>query len=373
MNINDYNKVIDRLSPSAECRNEVLNMKKQRKNIKLNKKGIAVIVAAAVAACGGTAVYAAEKLGAFDRVNKTLEETIVLSDGTELEKDKFAELDYNQISDSAQVFTEPISFEGEEFSISIESVYCDGNTVMLGLTGSLNNGNPNGFEYIKFRPVLKINDKVYSDNSDIYREVMMARGNFYLAEGTTNSFVGHFQITLDEKHKITEPESMTFSLKDFVPNSEIYGIPTENSAKLKDEFSVRFTVTPDESQIRHINHTFTDSEGYSVTIFDISPVAMELQCFETNEEIAERIPYIKNHSDSKVFAVFTDGNGKELESIGMREPKKREDGTFASFRQPPTSDIINIKYYDFTQASEKDEYVVIHEMTIDLENLTVVE
>ena len=60
-------------------------------------------------------------------------------------------------------------------------------------------------------------------------------------------------------------------------------------------------------------------------------------------------------------------------STGMREPKKREDGTFASFRQPPTSDIINIKYYDFTQASEKDEYVVIHEMTIDLENLTVVE
>lgn len=378
MKINDYNKVIDRLSPSAECRNEVLNMKKQRKNIKLNKKGIAAIIAVAVAACGGTAVYAAEKLGAFDKINSILENTQVMPDGTELKKDKLAELDYNRISDSAQVFTEPISFEGEEISISIESVYCDGNTVMLGLTGSLNNGNPNGFEYIKFRPVLKINDKVYSDNSDIYREVMMARGNFYLAEGTTNSFVGHFQITLDENHKITEPESMTFSLKDFVPNSEIYGIPTENSSKLEDEFSVRFTVTPDESQIRHINHTFTDSEGYSVTIFDISPVAMEMQCFETNEEIAERNPYIKEYFEQngvypKILAVYTDRNGKELEVIGMREPLKREDGTFASFRQPPTSDIINIKYYDCSKIDENGEYLFVHEMTIDLENLTVVE
>ena len=100
---------------------------------------------------------------------------------------------------------------------------------------------------------------------------------------------------------------------------------------------------------------------------------MELQCFETNEEIAERIPYIKNYSDSKVIAVFTDGNGKELESISMREPKKREDCTFASFRQPPTSDIINIKYYDVYHPDENGEPAFIHEMTIDLKNLTVIE
>ena len=150
MNINDYKKVTDRLSPSAECRNEVLNMKKkQKKNIKLSRKGIAVIIAAAVTACGGTAVYAAEKLGAFDRMNKTLEETIVLSDGTELEKDKFAELDYNQIAQTAQTFTKPISFEGEDISITIESVYCDGYTVILGLTGSLKNGNPEGYEDVQ--------------------------------------------------------------------------------------------------------------------------------------------------------------------------------------------------------------------------------
>ena len=68
MNINDYNKVIDRLSPSAECRNEVLNMKKKQKNIKLNRKGIAVIIAVAVAACGGTAVYAAEKISSFKKL-----------------------------------------------------------------------------------------------------------------------------------------------------------------------------------------------------------------------------------------------------------------------------------------------------------------
>lgn len=373
MNINDYNKVIDRLSPSAECRNEVLNMKKKQKNIKLNRKGIAVIIAVAVAACGGTAVYAAERLGAFDRVNKTLEETIVLSDGTELEKDKFAELDYNQIAQTAQTFTKPISFEGKDISITIESVYCDGYTVILGLTGSLNNGNPEGYEYIPFRPVIKLNDKVYSDNFNIYKGVLMAKGKLYLDEGTENSFAGQFQFTFDEKNKISETTDIIFTLKEFIPNSEIYGSVHEDMPMLEDEFSACFTVTPDESLTRNINHTFTDSEGYSVTIFDISPVAMLEQCFNTKEEIAERNPYIKNHSDSKVFAVYTDGNGKELEVIGMHHPLYRKDGNLASFRQPPTSDIINIKYYDAYHPDENGEPAFIHEMTIDLENLTVIE
>lgn len=374
MNINDYKKVTDRLSPSAECRNEVLNMKKkQKKNIKLSRKGIAVIIAAAVTACGGTAVYAAEKLGAFDRMNKTLEETIVLSDGTELEKDKFAELDYNQIAQTAQTFTKPISFEGEDISITIESVYCDGYTVILGLTGSLKNGNPEGYEYIPFRPVIKLNDKVYSDDFNISKGVLMAKGKLYLDEETENSFAGQFQFTFDEKNKIAEPVDITFTLKEFIPNSEIYGSVYKDMPTLKDEFSVCFNVAPDESLTRRINHTFTDSEGYSVTIFDITPVAMLEQCFSSAEEIAERNPYIKNQSDSKVFAVYTDGNGKELEVIGMHHPLYREDGTFASFRQPPTSDIINIKYYDAYHPDENGEPAFIHEMTIDLENLAVIE
>ncbi|MBR5514072.1 MAG: hypothetical protein IKV85_08840 [Ruminococcus sp.] len=374
MNINDYKKVTDRLSPSAECRNEVLNMKKkQRKNIKLSRKGFAAIIAVAVAACGGTAVYAAEKLGAFDRVNKTLEEKIILSDGTELEKDKFAELDYNQIAQTAQTFTKPISFVGEDVSITIESVYCDGYTVILGLTGSLNNGNPEDYEYIPFRPVIKVNDKVYSDDFNISKGVLMAKGKLYLEKGTENSFAGQFQFTFDEKHKIAEPVDITFSLKEFIPNSEIYGSVYENMPKLKDEFSVCFNVSPDESLTRHINHTFTDSEGYSVTIFDISPVAMLEQCFNSAEEMAERNPYVKNHSNSKVFALYTDGNGKELEVIGMHHPLYREDGTLASFRQPPTSDTINIKYYDANHPDENGEPTFIHEMTIDLKNLTVIE
>ena len=57
----------------------------------------------------------------------------------------------------------------------------------------------------------------------------------------------------------------------------------------------------------------------------------------------------------------------------MHHPLYREDGTLASFRQPPTSDIINIKYYDANHPDENGESTFIHEMTIDLENLTVIE
>lgn len=378
MNINDYNKVIDRLSPSAECRNEVLNMKKKQKNIKLNRKGIAVLIAAAVAACGGTAVYAAEKLGAFDRVSNTLEDTQVLSNGVEIKKDKFEEHDFNAISQGSQSFTKPISFEGENVSITIESVYCDGNTLILGLTGSLNNGNPEGYEYMQFRPVVEINGDVYSDNFNIYEGVLISKGMFYLDEGTENSFAGQFLFTFDEEYKITEPTDVTFSLMDFIPNNEYYGAAYNRKSELEDKFSVCFNVAPDESLVRHINHTFTDSEGYSVTIFDITPAGVQVQSFETDEEIAERNPYIKSFADSsglppKVYDIWTDGNGKELEGIGTYGPLHREDGTLASFRQPPTSDIINIKYYDANHPDENGEPAFIHEMTIDLENLTVVE
>lgn len=376
MNINDYNKVTDRLTPSERCRNEVLNMNKRRKkHIKLNKRGIAAVVATAIAACGGTVVFAADKLGIFDRLSNNLSGSYVDERGNEWKKDKYEHHDFEEINKAAQTFTSPIPLEGKDISITVESVYCDGNTMILGLSGSLNNGNPEGFQYIPFDTIIKKDGKTYSRS--LNKGYIDMKSMLYLDEGTENSFSGQFLIVFNNKDKIKEAADMEFRFHLFKPNSNFYGAPEDingcDTPALEDDFNFMLNIAPDENIARHINHTFTDKDGYSVTIFDITPAATQIQVWNMPEAEEHDCPYKQENPDSKVFDIWTDGNGKVLEKIETYMPLMRDDGTFAAFCQPPTSDIINIKYYDAITPDENGEPLFIHEMTIDLENLTVIE
>ncbi len=372
MNLNDYNKVIDRIVPSERCRNEVLNMNKRRKkHIKLNKRGFALIAAAAVVACGGTAVFAAERMGAFDKLSDNLESSYVDSEGNEFQKDKWENHDFEKIGTAAQSFTSPIPLDGDNISITVESVYCDRNTLILGLTGSLNNGNTEGWQYINFDPVLKMDGKTYAKSS--MDEIIDMQSKLYLDEGTENSFSGQLRYTFNSADRINEAKDVEFKIHSFRPSSNYYGIVSEDSPVIEDEFNFSLNIAPDESLIRSIDHTFTDSAGYSVTIFDITPSAMQVQTWDFSELEDHYNPYQQENPNSKVYGVWTDGNGKELEWIGIYGPLEREDGTIASLCQPPTADTINIKYYDANSQGDDGEPLFVHEMTIDLENLTVIE
>lgn len=377
MNMNDYKNVTDRLEPSTRCRNEVLSMNKKKKhNIKLTKRGIALISAAVLAVCGGTAAYAIDKLGVFDRLNNTLNDTYVDERGNEWKKDKIEAHDFEKISQNAQPLTEPMPLDGDEISITVESVYCDGNTLILGLSGSLADGNTEGYQYIPFDPVIEMNGKTYSQSTyGIVGQTSICwlYSKLYLESGTQNSFLGNVTLTLNDSHKITDPTDIEFRFHSFRPTSDIYGVYGSDTPKLSDEFAFSLNVTPDESLVRQINHTFIDSDGYSVPILSISPVGVQIQVWDMNEIEEHELPYQKENPNSKLFEIWTDSNGNELEGIGMFHPIVHEDGTKAGLRQPPETDIINIKFYDANSPDENGEPLFVHEMTIDLENLCVIE
>lgn len=377
MNINDYNKVTDRIEPSERCRNEVLNMnKRHKKHIKLNKRGVAAIVAVAVAACGGTAAYAAEKLGVFSKLSDTLSGSYVDEHGNEWQKDKFEQYNFSKLDNEAKPFENPIPLDGNDISLTIESVYCDGSNLLIAVTGSLKDGNTNGYGYIPFSTVLKKDGEVitYARGSDILNQY----SKLYLDEGTENSFTGTIQYTFGNSIKIREAEDIEFKLYDFKPNSNIYGIPDGiagcDTPSLSDEFAFSVEVEPDISGIRHIENEFTDSEGYSVTVMDVSAAVMEIQSWTTPEEWAEHdTPYGKEHPDTKVGWIFYDGNGKKLDFIGLTGYYIKDDGRYASLVQSPDTDIVTIVYTDSGICDENGEPTVIHEMTIDLANKKVIE
>lgn len=374
MNMNDYKNVTDRLEPSARCRNEVLSMTKKKKhNIKLTKRGIALIAAAVVAVCGGTAAYAIDKLGVFDRLDDTLSESYVDDNGNEWKKDKFENHDFEQISQTAQPLTEPMPLDGEEISITVESVYCDGNTIILGLSGSLADGNTEGNLYIPFEPVIEMNDIIYSRDTIRQTCVCWLSSKLYLDSGTQNSFSGNVTITVSDFQKIEEPTDINFKLRSFVPTSGIYGNYDENTPVLSDSFEFSLNVTPDESLVRHINHTFKDSDGYFVTILDMSPVGIQQQVWTMSEEIYHRQPYQEEVVGSKLYSVWTDSNGNTLEYIPCSHTIKHNNGSQGALLQPPETDIINIKFYDANNPDENGNPLFVHEMTIDLENLCVIE
>ncbi|MDE6774862.1 MAG: hypothetical protein K2J37_00930 [Ruminococcus sp.] len=346
-----------------------INMKR-----KFNKRRIiGMSVAVALTAAGCTGILAAGKFGIFEKLSNNLDSVYVDSEGNEYKKDKFENHDFEQIAQAAQPFTDPIPLDGKDISVSVESMYCDGNTLILGLSGSLRNGNPDGFQYIRFTPYLTMNDKKYGLDSIHSNGIINGRAMLYLDEGTQNSFTGHFQITLNNWSKISQPTDIEFKFLQFSPNSNHYGIGEKDDEILSDEFNFAVNVTPDESLKRHINHTFTDSEGYSLTIFDITPAGMEIQCWQIPEVYDHETPYQKANPDSKVYCIYTDGDGNNLEFLGLWSTFEREDGSLMDLLQPPKSDIINVKYYDANTPDENGESLFVHEMTIDLENLTVIE
>ncbi len=375
MNINDYNKVTDRLSPSERCRNEVLNMKtekKSKRNIKISRKGIVAIVAAAVLACGGTVVYAAEKLGAFNKVSESLETPAVFPDGNELEKDKYEHHDFQQIAEAAKPFTEPINFEGDNISVTAESLYCDGNSIIMSFTATLKDGNPNGYQYIWFDPTIVINDTEYSRKKNY--QLPLTKSMLYLDNGTTNSFSGQLLYTFAFMDKIKQPTDIEFRIENFYPNNNWYGEADFDYVPLSDKFNVTLNVTPDESLIRHIDHTFTDADGYSVTIYGITPAGMQVKRVES-DEYEEYYPYVKFRdfeigTTAKIYYEMTDSNGNSLDNVGA---SVHVGASMADYRQPPTSDIIHIKMIDANATAGDGKPLTFNEMTIDLENLTVIE
>lgn len=350
MNINDYKKVTDRLSPSAECRNEVLNMKKkQKKNIKLSRKGIAVIIAAAVTACGGTAVYAAEKISSFKKLKDSENRTVPFTEDSELPMYKGDNKNYEIIESAAEVLPTDVAAESNNISLNMDSVYCDGISVILGVTGNLVDGNPENYDIIHLNPKLLINNEYVSSEN-----ILETDGYMLLDENADNSFTGSITFIMSESAKLSDTAEITVEMTDICGSETYYSDQFYiGSATLKAE------VTPETKLVENYGNCF-EKDGYSFTIYDISPAMMT-----AGHTYPENI-------DAHIIAMIYDENGNRLERA-MDSPVEMEDGNWAETFIPPTTNRIIVKFCNKQQSDENNMPVVMCEMTIDLENLAVIE
>ncbi len=236
----------------------------------------AVIIAALVAACGGTTAFAATHSNLFKNLEDNKTKTHVTDDGREFQVDKTPDLNnYEMLENYANTAEEPESVENDDLSVSIESTYCDGRTLVLGLTGSLNDGNPNGYRYIGFYSItIDCGDVVFntSDGSeDGIRSWTWFDGNMMLDEGTENSFSGQITLKLNEDNMLTESKDAVITLKRVEIGDDYYN----NIHELNDiEIKRRIVVDKDL-----INGTAVEQEedGYKVRLSDYSPASIHVE------------------------------------------------------------------------------------------------
>lgn len=385
MNINDYNKVTDRIEPSERCRNEVLNMnKRQKKHIKLNKRGVAAIIAVAVAACGGTAVYAAERMGAFEKLKENESRTVENDYGDEFPIVKEERKDYEQIGNAAEILSEPAQTDNENISLTVDSVYCDGKMLVFGITGSLPNGNPGGYGYIHlWNFSLEMNGESSYHKSFDYPSGTLTNGDGYMVidPDETNSFTGSVTCMLNNDSLLTEPTDVTIHFNN-IECSEKYFTDTTSIGSAE----VSVTVTPDPSLTKQIGRVYADN-GYSFTIHEITPAMMTASYSypdeygyngdindesntifvrDDNGEIIDRYPRYS------IIAMVYDEYGNRLGRV-LDEPVDVGDGKQAETFVSPTTDKIIVKFCNKQQADENGMPVVMKEMEIDLKEFNITE
>lgn len=292
MNMNAYKRVTDRIEPSERCREEVLNMSKQENKIKhtINKKAIAVIVVAAVIACGGTSVFAARYTDVFSKLTANKERSIATKGDI---------VDYEPIAENAKVLDEPAKNVSDDISVAIDSIYCDGSNVTLAITASLADENPDRAESIIFDTTLTIGDKSYSTLNREDCEYTWLMGTLVLDDGAENSFTGSINLTLREGEKITETGNAKLTLSNISYGSNCIGDDLDNWTKI-DDVSIEFELIPDFSAVKSSVYT-VEEDGFAVNIHEITPA--KITC--TTEY------------SSEYAGVFYDEYGHEIPSFSI--------------------------------------------------------
>lgn len=363
MNMNDYRKVTDRIEVSERCRKKIFDMsKQQKKHIKLSRKGIAITIAAAVAACGGTVVFAADRLGAFDKLRNIKERPVMTDDGREFSVNKFEHKDYNKIAENAEILSEPVTEDTENISVSIDSVYCDGKTIILGITGILADGNLENYGYIHLTPELEINGMIYNDSSLTYHY-----GYMVLDEGMTNNFTGSITLVLAENEKLTEPTEIKVHMNNICCAENYFSDRVSIGG-----MTLTTTITPDTSLMNNCNIVKSE-DGFTATVYDISPTMMTVGYnypveYDLNEE---KIEIEENGSIIEIpkyfiRAMWYDADGNLLKPFQMTV--NMGDDLQAEWIEPPSTDTVIVKFCNIQQKDENGEPVVMKEFKINLKS-----
>lgn len=349
MNINYYKNVTDRIEPSEQCRERVLNMSKRENKInhKINKKAIAVIVVAAVIGCGGTSVFAARYTDVFSKlINR--EQSIATKGDI---------VNYEPIAKNAKVLDEPVQNVSTDISAAIDSIYCDGNNVTLAITASLANGNPDKFEEIAFDTTLTIGDKSYSTLNREDCEYTWLMGNLILDNGTENNFTGSINLTLRDGCKITESDNAKLTMSNISCGNGL-----GDRKKIDDDVILEFELVPDLSIVKSAAYTI-EEDGFVVNIHEITPAKITCTTAYPSEytstfydEYGNEIQY------SGIVVTCYDEDGNEIPYLNTDDKK---DGLPVGLLTGTENNVITFKFVDKNEGLK-----CLKELTIDFSKIS---
>ncbi len=365
MNMDDYRRVADRMEPSEQCRIEVLNMKNTKITHKTNRKLVPLMIAAALAVCGGGTIIAADQLGAFDKLSSVQENTYK----DERYIPKWDENNYAEIAkyiDTLETAAEPTESTSGTASaepnviVDTESVYCDGRTVMIGISGSYVHGNRNRINGLGFTSRFIINGKTYTE-TDAWDEDC----GFYRMESSTvqdedsyDNFSGVVTIMLADENIITEPTTIEL---------ELFNIRrgrggTTSASYFPDVVKLSIPVTP-QPELRNVCNLRIEEDGFAAAIYEISPAGIIVGS-QFPDSYYRR--FIDEHgceiTQCDVGNVWYDENGEPLEGLYYTSTPDYGDGNgdrMIIYSYTDTS-AMTIKWFDITT----DE--VLHEYTFTL-------
>lgn len=315
MNANDYRNLMNKIEVSENCKKEIFEtMKESRK--KINKKRFMPLgVALALLTCTGTAVFAAET-GVFSKLTNKKERTVVNDYGNEIKLDKLDKTNYEKIDENAEK-VENLSYQSEYLSLDVESVYCDGTSLIIGLSGTLNIDSPKPVIY--FRTQADVNGEHFDDTLINAYEGKCLRmfSDMVIDEGSENTFTGSISMTFAEDFKLTEPTTIDLKLSNI--QNTIFG--SDYPIKLDDIVEFTLDVTPDLSKVTEVDESVSD-EDFVFKIDNISPAMITVEAewpefYETNTETIEIIEgdQILHGPKYSIVVLFKDADGNRIDAI----------------------------------------------------------
>ncbi len=345
----------------------------ENKKIRKFKPGIAITIAVVIAACLGTTAYAAEKLGAFDKL-KNETRTVENDAGEVFPIEKNDRIDYENIGSAAEVLAEPVQSENENVSLAVDSIYCDGQMLLVGITGSLLNDNANGCGYLHLYDFdLEINGEPYTFSDS---ERNNRYGYMTIDYGAENSFTGSIRCVFDAENKLTETADVKVNFGNIECSEKYFTDRTPVGSA-----SVQFTVTPDASLTKQIGRLY-ENDGFTFTVHEVTPAMMtasftypdDYRYFRKDgSDDPENIVYVYDGNGNivdkypkySIIAMVYDEYGNRLERV-LDSPVVLDNGINAeTFAAPPTNTII-VKFCNKQKSDENGMPVVMKEMTIDL-------
>lgn len=272
------------------------------------------IIAALVAACGGTTVFAAAHNNLFKNLEANKTKTHITDDGREFKVDKRPDLNNYEILESHVEESAEIEMaENDDMSVSIESTYCDGRTLVLGLRGSLNDGNPEGYRYVGFSIRIDCGDIVFDTENRLNGNTNYTwlEGNMMLDDGTENNFSGQITLKLSEGNMLTESKNAVITLKNVFIGDDYFNTKDELS-----DIEIKKRIVVDNDLINR-NAIEQSEDGYKVRLSNYSPASIHVEWEYPSELDAknEMEHIIIDGYEAPLYSMvlfFYDENGNEI-------------------------------------------------------------